>query len=284
MDSKLTRDLKVVKSNSLVQAKYRLSIQEQRIMLLAICQIKKNDQVSEEKLYSVYAKDLAELTGMDRIQSYKELKAASLKLKRREVSIFEKPNGNGKHKSTLIASWVQSIRYIEGEGKVDLRFNYDMIPYINQLSSEFTEFFMHSLESNAFKMNSSYGYRLYEILMQWKSVGQREIEVEWIRDVFDLPKSYKLLADLKRRVIDPALKDINEHTPYWAKYSQKKTGRKVTHFIFSFGLKEKPKMMKKPLKSPKKIDLNDPRFLAKHAKPGESTDQAKRRLKEKFNI
>jgi len=278
MDSKLKRDIKVVKSNSLVQAKYRLSIQEQRIMLLAICQIQKNEEVSEEKLYSVYAKDLAELTGMDGIQAYKELKMASLKLKRREVSIFEKPNGAGKHGSTLIANWVQSIRYIEGEGKVDLRFNYDMIPYINQLSSEFTEFFMLSIEGNAFKMNSTYGYRLYEILMQWKSVGQREIEIDWIRDIFDLPKSYQLLADLKKRVIDPAMKDINEHTPYWVEYSQRKSGRKVTHFIFRFGLKKEPKNKGKAVKS-KKVHVHDEKFLSQHAKPGESRDAAIRRLK-----
>lgn len=276
MDTKKRNDIKIVKSNSLVQAKYRLSIQEQRIMLLAISQIKKNDTVSEDKLYSVSAKELAELTGMDSIQAYKELKVAALKLKRREVSIFEKPNGQGKHHSILIASWVQSIRYIDGEGRVDLRFNYDMIPYINQLSSEFTEFFMHSLDSNAFKMNSTYGYRLYEILMQWKSIGYREIEVEWIRDIFDLPDSYKLLADLKRRVIDPALKDINEHTPYWAQYSQKKSGRKVTHFLFKFGLKEEQRVKNKKRK---KVNVYDDKFLSKNARPGETRDQAIRRLK-----
>lgn len=281
MDSKPRRDIKVVKSNSLVQAKYRLSIQEQRIMLLAICQIQKKESVSEDKLYSVYAKDLAELTGMDSIQAYKELKSAALKLKRREVSIYEKPNGQGKHKSTLIANWVQSIRYIEGEGKVDLRFNYDMIPYINQLTSEFTEFFMSSIESSAFKMNSTYGYRLYEILMQWKSVGYREVEVDWLRDIFDLPTSYKLLADLKKRVIDPALRDINEHTPYWAKYTQKKSGRKVTHFNFCFGLKEKTKQSK-TTKKIKKIDIYNESFLSQHARPGESRDQAVRRLKKEY--
>ena len=91
MDSKIKRDIKIVKSNSLVQAKYRLSVQEQRVLLLAICQIQKGDVVSEDKLYSVYAKDLVELTDMDSIQAYKELKSAALKLKRREVSIYEAP-------------------------------------------------------------------------------------------------------------------------------------------------------------------------------------------------
>lgn len=286
MDSKSKRDIKVVKSNSLVQAKYRLSVQEQRVMLLAISQIQKNEIITESKLYSVYAKDFAELSGMTLPQAYKELKAATLKLKRREVSIYEQPNGKGMHHSVMIANWVQTIRYIEGEGKVNLRFNYDMIPYINQLTTEFTEFFMHSLEHNAFQMSSTYGYRLYELLMQWKSSGKREIEVDWLRDVFDLKDRYKLMADFKKRVVDPAIEDINNHTQYWAKYTQQKTGKKITHLIFTFGLKEDLKPKKKAVKDKKitKADLSDPKFLSKHARPGESKDQAIRRLKEQFSV
>jgi plasmid replication initiation protein len=199
------------------------------------------------------------------------------------VSIYEKPNGEGKHSSVMIANWVQTIRYIEGEGKINLRFNYDMIPYLNQLTTEFTEFFMHSIEHNSFKMNSTYGYRLYELLMQWKSTGRREIEVDWLREVFDLTDSYRLMADFKKRVVDPAITDINTHTPYWAKYIQKKTGRKITHLVFTFGLKEAPKK-KVSSKKPTKTDLKDPKFLSKHGKPGENTDQVIRRLKEQFNI
>jgi plasmid replication initiation protein len=234
-------------------------------------------------LYSVHAKDLAELSGISLVQAYKELKTAALKLKRREVSIYEKPNGAGKHASVMIANWVQTIRYVEGAGKVDLRFNYDMIPYINQLTTEFTEFFMHSLEHNAFKMNSTYGYRLYELLMQWKSTGRREIEIDWLRGLFDLTNNYKLMADFKKRVIEPAVDDINMHTPYWVQYTQQKTGRKITHFVFSFGLKDKDKP-KKIKKKPTKADLKDPKFLSKHGLVGENTPDVIRRLKEQFNI
>ena len=40
--------VQVVKSNSLIQAKYRLSIQEQRIMLLAISQIGKDEVLTDQ--------------------------------------------------------------------------------------------------------------------------------------------------------------------------------------------------------------------------------------------
>jgi len=283
MQSKDRKDIKIVKSNSLVQAKYRLSVQEQRVMLLALCQIQKNEVVTESELYSVHAKDLADLSGTSLVQAYKELKSAALKLKRREVSIYEKPNGEGKHSSVMIANWVQSIRYVKDAGKVDLRFNYDMIPYINQLTTEFTEFFMHSIEHNAFKMNSTYGYRLYELLMQWKSTGRRELDIEWLRDLFDLTDNYKLMADFKKRVIEPAVEDINTHTPYWVKYTQQKTGRKITHFVFSFGLKN-PAKTKSAKKKPTKSDLQDPKFLSKHGRVGEKEPDVIRRLKKQFDI
>ncbi|TXK93905.1 replication protein RepB, partial [Methylococcaceae bacterium HT1] len=50
---------------------------------------------------------------------------------------------------------------------------------------------------------------------------------------------------LKRRVIEPAIAEINEHSNLWVKYGQRKSGRTVTHFQFQFGVKDQPKQRKK---------------------------------------
>lgn len=284
MKSNEKKCLQVVKSNSLIQAKYRLSIQEQRIMLLAISQIDKDQELTDQVMYSIHASDFKNFTGISLKQSYEELKKASLKLKRREVSIFEKPNGEGKHDEVLVAGWVQSIRYIKHQSRVDLRFNHDMIPYLNELKKEFT---MYSISKNdqasLFKMSSNYAFRIYELMMQWRgtvskhNTCERTIEISWIREIFDLPSSYQSIGELKRRVLTPALKEINEHSPYWIEMSQQKSGRVVTSIKLIFGPKNVAE--KNKTKKPKKVDVYCDKFLAKNARPGESRDAAIRRLK-----
>jgi plasmid replication initiation protein len=50
---------------------------------------------------------------------------------------------------------------------------------------------------------SSYSIRLYEMLIQWKSVGSTEIEVDELRQLWVLENKYPAMCDLKKRVIEP---------------------------------------------------------------------------------
>ena len=77
---------------------------------------------------------------LGRTRLLRDLKEVSLRLKRREVRIEKEANGNSKRKEVLICGWVQSIMYIENEGRVCLRFNKDMLPYLTELSVQFTKY------------------------------------------------------------------------------------------------------------------------------------------------
>lgn len=86
----------VYKSNALVEAAYRLSVQEQRIVLACISQVKRNEPVTDEVMYSVTAEEIATMAGVPIESSYNQLKEAALRLKRREVRLTQEPNGKGK--------------------------------------------------------------------------------------------------------------------------------------------------------------------------------------------
>jgi hypothetical protein len=150
-------------------------------------------------------------------------------------------------------------------------------------------------------MTSIYGIRLYELLMQWKSTGKREIEIEWLKELLELDTSYERMDNLKRRVIEPAIKDINTHSNFQVSWTQRKTGRKVTHLTFEFSEKKTPKT--KPKKeqtkdqhtadlfhslTDKQIDLfssklaNDAEFGSKYAKIGEEMPAFTNRIKQEL--
>lgn len=276
----------VIKSNALIEASYRLTPAEQRIMLACIAQVRRDHPITDEVLYSVSAADIAKMTRSQSKTTYDELAKAALRLKRREVWLTERANGNGSHEETLVTGWVQSIRYRKHEGRVELRFTKDMLPYLTQLTEQFTRY---ALEDVA-KMTSSHAIRLYELLAQWRGAGKREVELEWLREVFQLGDKYPAIKDLKRWVIVPAVEQINEHSPLQVKWEQRKTGRRVTHLTFTFSEKalespQKPCKGKSQATAAKKTRSGSGALygipmaiIEKKARPGESYDDTALRL------
>ena len=263
----------VYKSNALVEAAYRLSVQEQRIVLACISQVRRDEPVTDEVMYTVTAEDVATMAGVPIESTYNQLKEAALRLKRREVRLTQEPNGKGKRASVMITGWVQTIIYREGEGRVELRFTKDMLPYLTELTKQFTKYAL----ADVAKMESIHAIRLYELLMQWDSIGQREIEIDQLREWFQLEDRYPSIKDFKKWVLDPAVEQINEHSPLQVSWTQRKTGRKVSHLVFEFGPKKPVKAEKKAPAKRRGSKLSDA-DIARLARPGESWEAARTRL------
>ncbi len=233
----------VYKANALVEASYRLSLYEQRIVLACIAQVRRDESLTDQQLYTVSAQQIAEMTGTKLGTAYQNLKAASERLFERRVTLHEPPNGKSGGKVRL-TRWVQEVVYLEDQGTVSLRFSHPMVPYLSQLSAQFTRYAL----ADVAKMTSAHAIRLYELLCQWRDAGKREVALTWFREALQLEDRYGNIRDLKRRVIEPAVEQINEHSPMWVKWSQRKTGRRVSHLVFTFGEKapEKPVKAQKP--------------------------------------
>lgn len=277
MDSAL-----VYKSNALVEASYRLSVYEQRIVLGCIAQVRRDAPLTDQHLYTVSAQQIANETGTKLGTAYQNLKAAAERLYRREVTLKEAPNGEGRAKVRL-TRWVQTIEYRESEGVVALRFGTDMVPYLSQLSAQFTRYAL----ADVAHMDSAYAIRLYELLAQWRGEGKKEWPIEWLREAFQLGDKYPAIKDFKRRVLEPAVEQINEHSPLWCKWDQRKTGRRVSHLIFTFGEKQPQKPRKeKTQRIPQESAKNGAgaiygipiAIIKAKANPGESYEDAALRL------
>lgn len=228
----------VYKSNALIEASYRLSVYEQRIILGCIAQVRRDEPLTDQQLYTISAQQIAKDAGVSVDRAYQHLKTASQRLFRREITLHEAPN-NERGAKVRLTRWVQTIEYLEAEGLVALRFGTDMVPYLSQLTEQFTRYAL----TDVARMDSAHAIRLYELLCQWRDAGEREVSIEWLRDAFQLDDKYPAIKDFKKRVIQPAVNQVNEHSPLWLKWDQRKTGRRVSHLLFTFG--EKPS--KKPV-------------------------------------
>jgi plasmid replication initiation protein len=280
----------VVKSNRLIEASYRLGTVEQRIVLLSIVLARETGQgLNAVDFVSITAADYAKhYKEKDLNNAYRDLRAASRTLFDREFILHDKRLETGKDRVTWYR-WVSAASYIDGDGVIQLQFSPIVVSYITRLESEFTKYDLENIAG----MTSSYAIRLYELLKQWGSVGQREIELEWFKKALMVDDDYPRLFDFKKRVLDVALSQINEFSDLSASYTQRKTGRIVTHLIFIFSKKPPPKQeakqetaVVKPPKQPvPELDGKSPFRLAQAPIPAKTqTEYLKLRTGEEIEL
>ena len=258
----------VVKSNRLVEASYRLNLVEQQIILFAISR-SRDEQLglSPNKPVTIAAGDFAKAFGTNETKVYGQLKEAMANLFDRSVTIYDVDPETGKDR-TVTTRWISDKAYIDGAGRIQLTFAPRVIPYITRLESEFTSYRLEKISG----MSSVYSMRLYELLVQYLTIGKREFSLINLRECLGLSSEYKAIKDFKKRVLETAVEQINEHSDIRVSYTQRKTGRTVTHLIFSI----EPEL--KFVQTKRKLGKLTTAEIAKRARPGESWATAHARL------
>lgn len=229
----------VVKDNALIEASYTLGLAEQRLILLAIIEARETGEgIDHSSLLRVHAHTYAEQFGIDKNNAYGVMKDASKGLFDRYVTYHDKNPKNGKDRS-FHCRWVDKIGYENDTGTVYLRFTADVVPLITRLEKEFTKY---EIEQVA-KLDSGYAIRLYEILIKWRKNGKppKFDLLEFRRKLGVEDSQYKTMSNFKSRVLNPSIKQINEHTDITVEYKQITQGRKITGFEFSYKFKDKKK-------------------------------------------
>lgn len=222
----------VVKSNQLVEASYQLSLNEQRVILSAITQVDRKFELKSDDVFTIHARDFASQFDLRLDGAYSELIKVADRLFDRYVIINQPDPNNSKIQKTK-TRWISSITYVPDDGALRIKFAQDIIPFLTLLESQFTKYRLDAISG----LTSTYAIRLYELLVQWGSVGKREVELQWLKDQFEIGDKYNTIFNLKSRVIDVAVDQINKHSDLTVTYDQRKAGRVVTHLIFSFGVK-----------------------------------------------
>ena len=207
----------IVKTNSLIEARYRLSLQESHVILWLLTQIKPNDE--DFKIHELDIAEFAKFTGVQLGNRYSELRKITRQLMQRVIEIYE-PNVQ----ELLQISWLSSARYQHKKGCVRLKFDPDLKPYLLQLKEKFTKINI----ADTLKLKSSHTIRVFELLLQYVLLGSRTISIVDLRSYCGLQQNqYKNYFDLKRKIIEKAKTEINSKTEYDIDYTEIKQSRKV---------------------------------------------------------
>jgi plasmid replication initiation protein len=213
----------VVKANRLIEAKGRLSVLEQRILLAAIAQIQPKEEELNEFGYPLNIKEFRDTVGLKGKGYYSEVKEVTIGLVGKGIVIHEEDGD-------LQTSWLSSAKYHDQAGIVYLNFDPRLKPYLLKLKNSYTSYQLKYV----IKLKSKYAIRIYELLKQYEKIGSREFAIDEFRAMVGIKVGkYTMFGDLNRNVLKKAQKEMLETTDIKFIYKTKKTGRKVTGLVFT---------------------------------------------------
>ena len=228
----------VVQHNKLIEARYSLTVGEQRLIMVMASKIKPTDEDFRE--YKISLSELARLLEIDLSYIYKEIDKITDKLMSRVLHI---KNNDG---SLLKFQWI--CKAIHTNNSVTLSFIPDLKPYLLKLQREFTITDLNIVKN----FQSIYSVRIYQLLKQYAGTGWREMTVQELREILGVGKKYPVFQDFKRRVIMQAaseFEDPENKCDLRFKCETIREGRKITKlkfFIFPHKVDEPKPEEKQP--------------------------------------
>lgn len=245
----------VCKANDLAKASFTLTLDEKRLILACIAQIKDpRIEITDNDEFVITAHAFSKLFRVDLKYAYDQLRDATESLQQKVVFIYNPDIDRPKLLRSGI-NWFSIAKYYDGEGKVIVSFNKHIIPYISNLQKGcYTQYGIKQIA----KLKSVYAIRLYEILIceDWKNQDY-EIAIPELKDMLGLTDKYPITAEFKRCVIVPAIASIKKTTNIKKlELDQRRAGRVVTHLIFKYSVttEKTTKAIDKPLSDKSAMD------------------------------
>lgn len=243
----------VVQSNEIVEANYRLTAAEQKVILNLIAQLDTSKEDFE--VGRISAKSLSDACGFTPKNGYQQLQAVVKKLMNRSI-ILQRRDGSGWYGS----HWVQTCDYrkvSDSDGDcsyIEFEMDRRLCPHFLQLR----ERFLSSELRNLVQFTHVYSTRFYMIFRNRVKIGHMRYTFDELRKLLELSKGYKKSIDIKNKIIKVAIAEINEKSDIhvdFAYYTQ--GGRTHVGVEFEFYLKsqEQPKPVSK--RPTKRVKLSD---------------------------
>lgn len=221
----------IVIQNRLLNAISHLDLNERRlIMFLSPIVRKAVDVDPRQRVFNAQVVDFVAQYGIRSKKYYGEFAKIADSILEKVFYFWED------YKNTRVkvgSNWVSECRYLENEGALEIKLDDRVIEMLTifDKNNPFTKY-----QRDMIVNLGSYGIILFELIASCmhQQHKQKAYTIDYLREKFNCVDIYPKTNDFKNRVIDKAISDIEKHTPYLIKYTQKKKGRIVSEIVFSF--------------------------------------------------
>lgn len=222
------------KSNELIEARYRLSIWEQRLILTLLSNVTSKDE--DFKRYKIRVADFMKQWQLndDSHSLYEKVQDAADSLLTKTIQLSDDPT------TSEMVSWLAYVKYKRGSGLVEMEFHASLKPYLLQLRKHFTQYQLN----HVINFRNQYSIRIYELLKirvfrAEDGAFTRSFKYDDLRSLLAIEDGeYAMFWNFKSRVIVPAVEEISANTDLEiTDVSYGKTGRKISDITFSVKVK-----------------------------------------------
>lgn len=231
--------------NALANAQYSLNAVETDIVMKLIAEIKKEDDDLKEYRFTV-----TELEGYFGKQlNPRSLKTMAQELRRKNLTIDYEDGG------FLVTGWVTNFEYKPKNGEINIMIDPKLKPYLLELQGNYVLTDLRYI----LRLSSEYAKRIYTIIKSWDLSKEKfEVDVAHWQKILEVPKTQLAYGEFKRKVLEVAKAQINEHTDLFIDYKEDKDGRKVTRLIWTIKAKPTAKQLTIDAVSTDEIDTRLP--------------------------
>ena len=218
----------IIKDNALIMASYTLTIEEQRLVLACIEKAQRQKKPLDNRAIKIVlsVQEYADLYNVQMGTAYKALASASKKLWDRSIKITDEGERRERR-------WLQE-RAEYGTGRVELMFSQSVSKHISEIVTVRSAYRL----TQATQLRSKHALRLFEILQtvinQDTQQGLWEITIDELKELFEVENCYPRWADLRRKVIEEPVSQINNNTSLKVDWEVTgKTGKRINKIQFN---------------------------------------------------
>ena len=241
----MSNELTISKANTFVEASYSMTLDEMRVLSLTLGVFDPtNPKRGFDFTVAEFCKHFPEVNPDI---AYVQVQKAIRKISSRWMTLQN--DDRILHEVAFVTDRV----YFKKEGRFYIEFHEKLLPYIANLKARYTKYELVNIGA----FTSTHTIRLYELCSQYKTVGEREIRLEELKDWLQVADKYDRYNNFNQRVLEPSIAEINAKSDLFIEVEPIKRGRSIHALHFTI----KPKQAVQPSE---KIANKRPKFPHKN--------------------
>ena len=245
----------ISQSNALTSSRYNFSPTEKNVIYHIIKKVRQDyiEGTMQRDLWdnmyvTIDSSDLSRIADTDHTERARK---ALRDLRHKDIEI-EDEEGNW-----LNVGFINYAKYKSKQKVYEIEVSKEIMPHLVELAKNFTSYSL----TVAISLKSRYSQRFYEWAHQYlgKNSGTFFLDIEDLCEMLKLGVGYKLKADIKRRVLDVAMKELkdlydNGGCELWLEYYEQGRGAK-TRFFFKIHTREEAAKQQEAIADLRKMSL-----------------------------
>ena len=141
--------------------------------------------------------------------AYRDLNNASRRLRKSGIEFLSQITSEKALRLLFVSIWagVTTTKYHTKQGWVELTWNHKLVPHLLGLKREFTSYKLNQMAA----LRSVYSHRLLELLMMFECTGWAKFSLDdFCQSMQATPTQKKDFANIRRKIIEPAIKELCE--------------------------------------------------------------------------